>query len=154
MTSHSSPRYSAAPPLIATLIALGLLAVHPSGTTTGAAQRPGEHWKAPARAAKKKNPVPADAASRATGKKLYAQHCLSCHGAKGRGDGPAANNLETSPGNLADPKLWSHTDGELFWKVTEGKKPMPTFEKLMSEEERWHVVNYMRAFTPKTTSAQ
>lgn len=149
MSSKPSLPYRTAPPLLAIAFAVGFLAAHAPSPAAGAGQAPSEPWNAPARAAKKKNPIPADETSIATGKKLYAQHCLSCHGTKGRGDGPAAKGLERSPGNLADPKQWNQTDGELFWKVTEGKKPMPTFLPLTSEEERWHVVNYTRTLAPK-----
>lgn len=114
---------------------------------------PKEEWKAPARAARKANPVPADEKSITAGKALYQRECFSCHGAKGKGDGSAAKDLEVSPGNLSDPKMWQQTDGALFWKITEGKKPMPSFEKTFSEEERWHVVNYIRTLAPKPATA-
>ncbi len=108
-----------------------------------------EEWKAPARASKKKNPVSADEKSVAQGRKFYIRECLSCHGDKGKGDGPSAKDLETKPGDLSDPKMWDQTDGALFWKLTEGRKPMPSFEKLLGDEERWHVVNYMRTLAPR-----
>ena len=107
-------------------------------------------WKAPARAAKRKNPIAADDASIAAGKAIYTKQCLSCHGNAGKGDGPAAKDLTTKPGDLSNPKLWSQTDGELFWKISEGKKPMPTFDKLLSEDERWTVINYVRTLAPKS----
>ncbi|MBI3462215.1 MAG: cytochrome c [Planctomycetes bacterium] len=108
-----------------------------------------EEWKAPARAARKKNPMPADAKSIARGEKVYVKECLACHGNTGKGDGPKAKEIEKHPGNLADPKMWNQTDGTLFWKTTEGRKPMPTYTKLLSDEERWDVVNYMRTLAPK-----
>jgi mono/diheme cytochrome c family protein len=107
-----------------------------------------DDWKAPARAARKKNPVPADAKSVAVGKDVYAHQCLSCHGQDGKGDGPAAKDLNPKPHDLGAPNVAGQTDGALFWKVTEGKKPMPSFEKLISEDERWHVINYVRTFAP------
>jgi mono/diheme cytochrome c family protein len=118
------------------------------------AAAPPPEWKAPARAAKKKNPVPADDASVAAGKIGYQKECLSCHGDTGKGNGPAAANLEVKPGDLSDPKLWAQTDGELFWKITEGKKPMPSYNKLFSDEQRWQIVNYVRTFAPKPAGAQ
>ena len=113
------------------------------------AKKTEEEWKAPARAAKKKNPVPADQKSIARGKAAYVRECLSCHGNSGRGDGPKAKEIEKHPGNLADPKMWDQTDGALYWKTTEGKKPMPEFSKLLKDDERWDVVNYMRTLAPK-----
>jgi mono/diheme cytochrome c family protein len=106
-------------------------------------------WKAPARAAKKQNPIPADANSIAVGKTVYTKECFSCHGTAGKGDGPAAKDLEKSPGNLSDPKMWDQTDGALFWKITTGKKPMASYENLLTEEQRWHVINYTRTLAPR-----
>jgi len=108
-----------------------------------------EEWIVPARAAKKKNPVTMDDASFAKGKALYVKECLSCHGQTGKGDGPAAKQLEKSPGDLSNAKLWEQTDGALFWKITEGRKPMPSMEKAFTEEERWQVINYTRTLAPK-----
>ena len=116
-----------------------------------------EVWEAPARAARKPNPVPADAKSLAQGKQLYVAACLPCHGPAGKGDGPAAATLERNgvrvrPGNLSDPKLWEETDGALFWKLTEGKTPMPSWAETLSEEQRWLIVNYIRTLAPKPDS--
>jgi len=106
-------------------------------------------WKAPERAARRKNPIPSDANSIAVGKVVYAKECFSCHGATGKGDGPAAAALEKSPGNLSDPKMWEQTDGALFWKITTGRKPMASYENLLTEEQRWHVINYTRTLAPR-----
>ena len=113
-----------------------------------AEQAPSDEWKAPARAARKKNPVPSDDKSVAVGKEVYVHQCLSCHGDKGHGDGPASKDLNPRPHDLGAPNVAAQTDGALFWKITEGKKPMPSFEKLISEDERWHVINYVRTFAP------
>ena len=101
-----------------------------------------EEWVAPARAAAKKNPVKADAASIGRGKTVYMAECASCHGNSGRGDGPSAKDLEKSPGDMT--KLGSQSDGALFWKITEGKKPMASFATKLTEQQRWDVVNYLR----------
>ena len=101
-----------------------------------------EQWTAPASAAAKRNPVQANAASIGRGQTVYAAECLSCHGSSGKGDGPAAKDLKEDPGNLT--KLGSQSDGALFWKITEGKKPMPGFARKLSDQQRWDVVNYVR----------
>jgi len=113
------------------------------------ADTPQEEWKAPARAARKKNPIPAEEKSIATGKAIYTAQCLSCHGPAGHGDGPAAKDLNPKPRNLSDPKIQEQSDGSIFWKLTEGRKPMPTFDKLISEDDRWHVINYVRTLKGK-----
>jgi mono/diheme cytochrome c family protein len=104
-----------------------------------------DNWTAPARASAKKNPVPADAASIGRGKGVYTAECLTCHGPSGKGDGPQAAQLETNPGNLT--KLQGQSPGALFWKVSEGKKPMPTFSTKLSEQQRWDVVNYIQTLS-------
>jgi mono/diheme cytochrome c family protein len=113
-----------------------------SGTTS-------DQWQAPPRAARKKNPVPADDQSIAAGKALYQQECRACHGELGKGDGPSAKDLEKKPGDLSSPKMWDQTDGALFWKLTTGRKPMPTYEQKFSDDQRWSVVNYIRTLAPK-----
>ena len=112
-----------------------------------------QKWMAPARAAAKKNPVVANETSIALGKKIYERQCLACHGPKGTGDGPVAAHLEKRPGNLSNPKLSEQSDGALFWKVNEGHKPMPTFKHIMSDEERWPVINYIRTLAPQPVNS-
>ena len=107
---------------------------------------PGQEWKAPARAAKRKNPVPASADSLAHGRAVFTAQCVMCHGPNGRGDGPQAKDLTPKPRDLSDPNVQSQTDGSIFWKLTEGRKPMPSFEKLIDESDRWNVINYVRTF--------
>jgi mono/diheme cytochrome c family protein len=52
--------------------------------------------------------------------------------------------LNIHPAKLSDPKLSTESDGALFWKITTGKKPMPTYGKRLSETDRWNLVNYIR----------
>jgi mono/diheme cytochrome c family protein len=120
-----------------TLIVLSAVAV------VAAAFAAAEEWKAPARAAAKKNPVPADAVSIGRGKAVYTADCASCHGNSGKGDGPAAKDLEKPPGDMT--KLGGQSDGALFWKITEGKKPMASYATKLSEQQRWDVINYMKS---------
>src|SRR5882724_12044846 len=110
---------------------------------------PADAWVAPPRAARKENPVASEPKSIAAGKELFIAACLPCHGAAGKGDSPAATALERDgkpvrPGNLSDPKLRAQTDGALFWKISEGRSPMPVFQEAFTEEQRWQIVNYVR----------
>jgi len=102
-------------------------------------------WKAPESAARKANPVVADSSSVAAGKALYIENCETCHGAKGAGDGESAKDLEPRPSSFADPHVGEQTDGEIFWKITEGNAPMPGFADSLTDEQRWHLVNYVRS---------
>lgn len=134
----------------AILIAAGALSVAASFSFSDDSGQ--SDWKAPGYAARKQNPVPADADSIAAGKKIYLANCLACHGVAGKGDGPAAGALNPKPKNLADPSIASQSDGELYWKITEGKAPMPTFKKTLSDTDRWNVINYVRVLAPAPTS--
>jgi len=102
-----------------------------------------------ARAKRKVNPVAADANSIATGKRIYQKECLDCHGPTGKGDGPGAADLKVKPADLTALDPAEHSDGELFWKISVGNKPMPGYEKLLPEESRWHVVNYLHTLNSK-----
>jgi len=103
-------------------------------------------WPVPDKYKNMANPVKSDATSLATGKTLYNQHCKSCHGTKGKGDGPKAAQLDTECGDFTKPAFQSQTDGALFYKTSEGRKDMPSFKKKIADQnDIWAVVNYMRA---------
>ena len=113
-----------------------------------------EPWTAPGRAARKENPIITDAKALAQGKELFVAACLPCHGPTGKGDGPVAATLERDgkqirPGNLSDSKLWQQSDGALFWKISEGKTPMPAFQEALTEEQRWQIITFVRTLSPK-----
>jgi len=115
-------------------------------------ENPDQQWKAPDSAARKKNPIYADENSIAAGRAVYANECRSCHGESGKGDGPATKKLGRKAADLSNPRMSEQTDGALFWKISEGRKPMPRFEKTLSEDERWQVINYVRTLGPKSPS--
>ena len=104
----------------------------------------------PPAAAAQLNPVSATAESIAAGRALYAQNCVFCHGDTGKGDGPAAVNLTVKPSDLTNPALRPQSDGALFWKISEGHSPMPANQRLLSTQDRWTVVNYLRTLTPQS----
>ncbi len=104
-------------------------------------------WKVPDADKNKVNPLKGDAASVATGKTLYNTHCKSCHGTKGKGDGPKAAQLDTESGDFTKASFQSQTDGSLFYKTKVGRKDMPSYKtKIPDANDMWAVVNYMRTF--------
>ena len=110
-----------------------------TSAAVGAAWAQGE-WKAPADAKNMKNPVKGVG----TAKKSVETNCASCHGASGKGDGPAAAALPPpKPADWTSAKVQSQSDGELFWKITNGRGAMPPWKHL-PEKERWSIVNYIR----------
>ncbi len=101
-------------------------------------------WIAPADADKKTNPVASDEKNVASGKDIYSKNCANCHGKKGKGDGPKSSELDKVPGDFTKDDFQKQSDGALFYKITEGKKPMPSFKKEVTEEQRWQVIHYIR----------
>ena len=109
-------------------------------------QRP--RWDAPPEIKQKKNPVaPSDTVLKEA-KAIFADKCSNCHGDTGKGDGSDAMMYDPGPADLTDAKrMAKFTDGELYYKITIGKKPMPSFEKKLSEDQRWGLVILLRTFT-------
>jgi high-affinity iron transporter len=112
---------------------------------------------APSAAAKLRNPVPANAASIAAGKKLYDAQCASCHGASGKGDGKGGELLKPKPSDLTDA-AWTHgsSDGEIFTVIRSGVKQtgMSAFGSRITTQEIWNLVNYVRSLSPTATKSQ
>lgn len=107
---------------------------------------PASKWEAPEEAKTAKNPRLSSPEVLKEGLALYRKNCLTCHGEAGKGDGPAAEFIQTAPANISSPAGQDRmTDGEIFWKITEGRNPMPPFKKKLSVEERWTVVHYVRS---------
>ena len=101
-------------------------------------------WPVPKEAQIIKNPLQGNSIALADGKKLYVTNCAPCHGDKGRGDGPAAQALSPKPADHSSALIQSETDGSLFWKLSEGRNPMPGYKKILTEQQRWELVNYIR----------
>jgi mono/diheme cytochrome c family protein len=102
-------------------------------------------WKAPADAKAVKNPVKGVG----NAKKNVETNCVTCHGAGGKGDGAAAAALPPpKPADWTSSKVASETDGELFWKISNGRGAMPPWKHL-PEKDRWEIVNYIRTLHKK-----
>jgi cytochrome c oxidase cbb3-type subunit III len=91
------------------------------------------------------------ASANVNGAALYAQRCAVCHGARGRGDGANAANLNRKPAVHADGKLMgTRTDDRLFDGIYAGgivlgvSPEMPAFGQTLSREQIWSLVRYIR----------
>ncbi len=115
-----------------------------AGLTFAGAVLAQEHWPAPESEKAKKNPLPNDKKVIEQGEKIAKINCASCHGAKGKGDGAAAVALNPKPADWTSDHVQSQTDGELFWKISNGRGPMPPWKHL-PENDRWAVIRYIRS---------
>lgn len=107
-------------------------------------------WVTPHDATLVNNPVTPNKTTLADGQKIYTTYCAPCHGLKGKGDGAAAASLSPKPADHTSAVVQSETDGSLFWKISEGRKPMPTYKAAFSETQRWELVNYIRTLAKPT----
>jgi len=103
-------------------------------------------WTAPAKEKKVKNPVLNNMESRSRGQIIYMEKCAICHGFKGEGQGEMGKTLDPRLPDLTDGHMMKEMpDGEIYWKITAGKGPMPSYQKELTKNERWDLVNYIRS---------
>jgi putative copper resistance protein D len=83
------------------------------------------------------------ASSIAAGMTTYQEHCATCHGAMGAGNGVTGR----PPVDLRVPPASRRHAGELFWLVTHGipGRGMPDFGSRLGEAQRWNAINFIRA---------
>jgi mono/diheme cytochrome c family protein len=123
------------------LCALGLILV-----SVGLAAFHRTPWVVPLAEKERKNPLALSDANLAAAREIYGTKCSDCHGEKGKGDGSDAMMYDPPPSDLTDAaKMGKLTDGEIFYQITEGRKPMPSFKKKLTEEQRWQLVLFMRS---------
>ncbi|RLD25641.1 MAG: cytochrome c [Bacteroidetes bacterium] len=105
-----------------------------------------EEWVVPAKYKTMENPTdPADDEGLEIGEELYMQHCKSCHGKEGLGDGSKADEQKGELGDFSSEEFQAQSDGDLFYKSKIGRDDMPDFsKKIPDDEEIWFVVNFMR----------
>ena len=108
-----------------------------------------DSWQAPESAKDIKNPYSGNVIAAQKGEQLYSKLCWTCHGKNGKGEGPAAANLNPKPKNFSSVELQKQTDGELFWKLSNGKGMMVPYKHSLNKEKRWQLVNYIRTLSVK-----
>jgi mono/diheme cytochrome c family protein len=90
----------------------------------------------PAKSRPKPNPLAKDPSAPLAGKKLFADHCATCHGSGGIGGKRAPS--------LMSVEMQQATPGEIFWVITNGviRKGMPAWAKLPAPQ-RWQIVAFL-----------
>jgi mono/diheme cytochrome c family protein len=92
------------------------------------------------------NPVPVDMASLERGRKLYDVYCTVCHGKQGAGDGPITGPERfPAPPSLHTDQAREYQDGTIYHIITKGTEKMPHYADKLEPEDRWNVINYVRA---------
>lgn len=123
-----------------------LLLVVAAGSAVYAYFHPGP-WIVPDEAKKVVNPLQPSPENLSAGRALYKDKCAECHGEAGQGDGDQSKMYNTPPTNFTDAaRLNAESDGELFYKLSEGHRPMPAFKKRYSDEQRWQLILFLRTF--------
>ena len=103
---------------------------------TGTAPQPGDDLR---------NPSIDKRSSALDGKELFVQHCASCHGSEGLGNGPAGASIIPKPDNLTSNEIHKQSDGALFLGISNGAHGvMISWKFVLSENQRWHLVDYIR----------
>ena len=103
----------------------------------------GQEWIVPEDRKGRLSTFPFDENTRAAGQKLYNLNCMSCHGIPGKSN---YLNLVPPPGDPATEKIQKNNDGELFFKVTNGRGQMPSFRSALTSDEVWNIISYLRSF--------
>jgi mono/diheme cytochrome c family protein len=110
-------------------------------------------WIVPAEAKLVQNPLKPSDVDLSGARKLYLDKCAECHGDRGKGDGSQARMYDPSPSDFTDAAHMNNiTDGELFYKISEGHRPMPAFKKRLTEEQRWQLVLFLHWLAQASSS--
>lgn len=106
-------------------------------------EAPAQEWVVPADKKGKLSTFPFDDATRKAGEKLYMVNCMSCHGTPTKGN---YLKLVPPPGDPATDKIQHNSDGELFYKISSGRGQMPSFKSVLTTNELWNLISYLRSF--------
>lgn len=79
-----------------------------------------------------------------SGREIYANTCIRCHGIDGQG--ARGTNLVPPPADLSSPAVQDRLDGTLFRRIHEGKPntAMGAWKHVLSDDEIWDVLAYVR----------
>jgi mono/diheme cytochrome c family protein len=93
-----------------------------------------------------RSPVPLTRAQLERGQERFRIVCAACHGLLGDGDSEVARNMKLrSPPSLLSPQVRAYPPGRIFSVITLGWGLMPSHRDVLSVDDRWAVVAYLRA---------
>ncbi len=115
-------------------------------------------WIVPQEYKSLKNPLLPSESVFSSARQIYRDECAQCHGEQGKGDGPEARTHTPLPADLTDAKrMATIPDGEIFYQITVGRRPMPSFKRRLTQDQRWQLVLLVRSFSqpvgPSNTAA-
>jgi mono/diheme cytochrome c family protein len=142
MSTDAQPNLKARKILFASLLALICIAL------VYAAFERDKPWVVPEEVKKLKNPIAPSESTLKAARGIYMDECAQCHGEHGKGDGPEAARHDPPPSDITDARhMTTVTDGEIFYQISEGRKPMPSFKKRLTEDQRWGLVLLVRSLS-------
>jgi len=101
-------------------------------------------WIAPPEADQLVNPIKDEVLALKLGERIYTAECQVCHGRYGNAETDIAETIKQKPKNFTNEDFLGQSDGAIFWKLSEGRGLMQPFKTMLSEEEIWSVVMYVK----------
>jgi mono/diheme cytochrome c family protein len=143
LLAHAAPAVAASVDCARPLAACS--ACHNPLLTQQYAVCPLEPWTAPPSAKAVQSPISASPKSVADGSANYGIFCEGCHGETGDGAGPVASKYAIPAADLTSTAVQQQSDGELFWKITNGRGAMPRWADALSDDDRWQLTIFVRS---------
>lgn len=142
--------------LVLTLLASGCTAHKQPWSVETALANAAKDVVIPMEAQKLSNPLPSTPETADAGKQIYTQSCAVCHGADGRGHTDLGRDMYPPAMDLNSPHVQHWKDADLFWIVQNGVRltGMPSWKSVLSEQDTWKVVTFMRSLPQSNAQAQ
>jgi mono/diheme cytochrome c family protein len=138
--SRESARLRPGGLVLALALALGLV-VH---------ARAQSEWTVPGDAASLVSPLTVNADVLKRGADIFNSRCRKCHGPEGKGDGPYSDPKHPAA-DLTQPEVGTTPDGVLFYKIWNGRRPMPAFKIDLEKNDVWTVLAYVKTLSAQDT---
>ena len=146
MSTNAKPNFKLRKMLFASVIALICV------TLVYFVYQQNKAWAVPEEVKKLKNPLQPSESNLSAARELFKENCVECHGDAGKGDGPEAMMHDPPPADLTDAgHMNTLTDGHIFYQISEGRKPMPSFKKRLTQDQRWQLVLRVRSLSQPAT---